>query len=318
MTKNFIAEKLYPWERCIPADQRSDWELLTYNPDDFFGTSMLLRHRENSSYALGVVTEISGGDRFYPLPILSDIFFAVRQTEEIWVLLVFDGSEESLMRIRFAPGKDPVVLISEPLSSEVNRCIVNRRGHILIGYDNSAFFSDTQNIEDFSLSANASGSYAFTGQNGRMLPLLEWYDFHGNLIHMFTDNINTTVTELTIDAEDRALIALDLSDALVRLEPGRIHFDEKDCLHARMVEGITEAKDHSGYLLSFSTEESDDSCLPRTDSFPQTVWLNPSDEPPVACRTFSEAGDELPMDSYSCRGNTILIEEDGWIFRVML
>ena len=86
---------------------------------------------------------------------------------------------------------------------------------------------------------------------------MEWYDSDGKLIHMFTDNINTTVTELTIDAEDRALIALDLSDALVRLEPGRICFEEQDCLHGKMIEGITEAKDHSGYLLSFAADEHD-------------------------------------------------------------
>lgn len=148
----------------------------------------------------------------------------MRQTEDIWVILVFDGSEEHMMRIRFSPGKAPAVLTAEPLSSEVNRCIVNRRGHILIGYDNSGFFSDTQNIEDFSPIADISISHAFAGENGIVLPLLEWYDSDGKLIHMFTDNINTTVTELTIDAEDRALIALDLSDALVRLEPGRTCF----------------------------------------------------------------------------------------------
>ena len=27
MTKNLIAEKLYPWKRRIPVDERSDWEL---------------------------------------------------------------------------------------------------------------------------------------------------------------------------------------------------------------------------------------------------------------------------------------------------
>lgn len=317
MTKNLIAEKLYPWKRCIPVDERSDWELLTYNPDDFFGTSMLFRHRENSSYALGVVAETSGGDRFYTVPVLSDIFFAVRQTEDIWVILVFDGSEEHMMRIRFSPGKEPAVLTAEPLSSEVNRCIVNRRGHILIGYDNSGFFSDTQNIEDFSPIADISISHAFAGENGIVLPLMEWYDSDGKLIHMFTDNINTTVTELTIDAEDRALIALDLSDALVRLEPGRICFEEQDCLHGKMIEGITEAKDHSGYLLSFAADEHDVLQLPWTEPFPQTVWLNPGGDPAV-CRTFSETGAELPMDSYSCRANTILIEDEGWIFRLML
>lgn len=146
---------------------------------------MLFRHRKNSSYALGVVAETSGGDRFYTVPVLSDIFFAVRQTEDIWVILVFDGSEEHMMRIRFSPGKEPAVLTAEPLSSEVNRCIVNRRGHILIGYDNSGFFSDTQNIEDFSPIADISISHAFAGENGIVLPLMEWYDSDGKLIHMF-------------------------------------------------------------------------------------------------------------------------------------
>ena len=84
-----------------------------------------------------------------------------------------------------------------------------------------------------------------------------------------------------------------------------------------MIEGITEAKDHSGYLLSFAADEHDVLQLPWTEPFPQTVWLNPSSDPAV-CRTFSETGAELPMDSYSCRANTILIEDEGWIFRLML
>ena len=91
MTKNLIAEKLYPWKRCIPVDERSDWELLTYNPDDFFGTSMLFRHRENYSYALGVVAETSGGDRFYTVPVLSDIFLRCgrrRTFGSFWFLTV--------------------------------------------------------------------------------------------------------------------------------------------------------------------------------------------------------------------------------------
>ena len=135
---------------------------------------------------------------------------------------------------------------------------------------------------------------------------------------MFTDNINTTVTELTIDTQDRALVALDFSDPLIRLEPENISLEEKICIQSRMIEGITEAKDHSGCLISFTEEEYDRQSLPGSAPSTVTVWLNYDSETPVACRTFNDTGAELPMDSYSCRANTILIEDDGWIFRVML
>lgn len=317
MSKNLIAEKLYPWERCIPSGERSDWELLTYNPDDFFGTSMLFQHRELSAYAVGAVSETSGGECFHVIPLFFDIFFAVRQTEDIWVILAFDGSDELLLRLRFAPGREPDILTAQQLPGEVSRCVVNRRGHILIGYDNGRFFSDTQNTETIHPVADLSLPNTFPGKNGMVLSLLEWYDFNGNLLHIIADNMNTAVTELTIDSEDRALVALDLSHTLVRLDAEKISFEEKKCLHSRTIEGITEAGDHSGYLLSF-TEELSEVSIPGGPQQPQTVWLSSGSEDPVTCRAFSEDGEELPMDSYSCRGNTILIEDDGWIFRIIL
>ena len=69
--------------------------------------------------------------------------------------------------------------------------------------------------------------------------------------------------------------------------------------------------------ISF-TEELSEVSIPGGPQQPQTVWLSSGSEDPVTCRAFSEDGEELPMDSYSCRGNTILIEDDGWIFRIIL
>ena len=318
MSKNLIAEKLYPWERCIPAGERSDWELLTYNPDDFFGTSMLFRHRKLSAYAIGVVAEADGDDCFHVIPLFFDVFFAVRQTEDIWVMLAFDGSEELLLRIRFVPGKEPDILTVRPLPGEVSRCIVNRHGHILIGYDNGIFFSDSEGSRDFRPVADISLPNNFAGKKGTVLPLLEWYDSGGRLIHIFADNMNTAVTELTIDAEDRALMSLDFSDLLIRLDPEKISFEEKEFLHSKTVEGITETSDHSGYVISFTEGFTEGRSVPEEPQTPQTVWIDPEKELPVVCRAYSPSGDELPMDSYSCRANIILIEDSGWIFRVTL
>lgn len=324
MTKNFIAEKLYPWNRCIPAEERSDWELCTFNSDDFFGTSMLFRHAEGENYAVGVVGEADGSDFFHEIPVLSEIFFAVRQTEEIWVLLAYDGSDEHMIRIRLAPGKEPLILSTELLPSQVSRCIINRRGHILIGYDNSSFFSDVYDREDFRPVTDIALSHAFAGENGTVLPLLEWYNFDGQLIHMFTDNMNTAVTELTIDGNDSALVAVDMADSIIRLQEGAISFIENEYFHFRLIEGLAESGDLSGYLVSFQDEE-ETLILPPpkstllSDPAFRTVWIDPDSEIfPLPCRAFDPSGRELPLDSYCCRGNIVLIEEDGWIFRIIL
>ena len=250
MTKNFTAQTLYSWKRCLPEEERSEWELLTFNPDDFFGTSLLFRRKDRSSYAVGVVGEASNSDRFFELPMFLQFYFAARQTENIWVLLAFDGNGEIMLRIRFTPGKAPLVVSTELLSSEVQRCMINRHGHILVGYDNSLYFSDTQNSEEFSPIADLSIEHTHPGAKGFVLPLLEWYDAEGNLIHMFTDNMNTSITEINIDAEDRALVTVDLADPIIRLSLDGITCIEKNCLEGTVIEGITEASDKSGYLIS--------------------------------------------------------------------
>ena len=75
MTKDFTAETLYSWKRCIPEEERPDWELLTFNPDDFFGTCLLLRHKGDFSYAIGVVGEASNSDCFFRLPDFLQFYF---------------------------------------------------------------------------------------------------------------------------------------------------------------------------------------------------------------------------------------------------
>lgn len=322
MTKNFTAQTLYSWKRCLPEEERSEWELLTFNPDDFFGTSLLFRRKDRSSYAVGVVGEASNSDRFFELPMFLQFYFAARQTENIWVLLAFDGNGEIMLRIRFTPGKAPLVVSTELLSSEVQRCMINRHGHILVGYDNSLYFSDTQNSEEFSPIADLSIEHTHPGAKGFVLPLLEWYDAEGNLIHMFTDNMNTSITEINIDAEDRALVTVDLADPIIRLSLDGITCIEKNCLEGTVIEGITEASDKSGYLISCTRKENDPSkfeTLPTgLPPFAETFWLDADGDRYCDCRAFSESGEQLPLDSYSCRGNTILIEDEGWIYRIML
>ena len=321
MTKDFTAEKLYPWNRCIPEERRDDWELLTFNPDDFFGTALLFRHKKHSTYAVGTVGECSNSDFFCEIPIRDEIFFAARQTEDTWILLVYDGDIEYMMRLRLNAGRRPEVLNTEILGSEVRRCMVNRQGHILIGYDNSCYFSDAYGFDSVPV-ADLSIESAGAGQNGTILPLLEWYDAEGNLIHMFSDNRNTVITELNIDSEDRALITVDLADPIIRLAPGDISYIDKNCLFGTVIEGLTEAENHSGYLISFSNGREilhDEQELPyRSFSMPSTMWLESGASGPVPCRVSCGKKENLPLDGYSCRGNTVLIEEDGWIYRLLL
>ena len=320
MTKNLNAEKLYPWNRCIPEEERPDWELLTFNPDDFFGTSLLFRHRRKDTYAVGTVEESSNRDCFFEIPFHSEIFFAARQTEKIWILLAYDGEVEYMVRLRFSAGEPPALLNAEVLSSEVRRCIVNRHGHILIGYDNSWYFSDTCDCEPFPALKGDIGCTG-DGQNISALPLLEWYDADGTLLHMFADNRNTVITELNIDSEDRALIALDLADPIVRLAPDGVSFIEKSCIMGMVIEGFTEARDRSGYLISFSAEGSilsEDTAFRLAPPPSETIWVGSEDGAPVPCRASCGSEKELPLDGYSCRANTILIEDDGWLYRIEL
>ena len=317
MTKDFTAETLYSWKRCIPEEERPDWELLTFNPDDFFGTCLLLRHRGDFSYAIGVVGEASNSDCFFRLPDFLQFYFASRQTENIWVLLAFDGGGEIMLRIKFVAGRPPLVVSMDQLNGEVQRCMINRHGHILVGYDNSAYFSDTQNSEEFSPIADLSVEHTHPGKRGFVLPLFEWYDEEANLIHMFSDNMNTAVTEINIDAEDRALVTVDLADPIIRLSLDGITCIEKGCLEDVVIEGVTEAADKSGYLISCTRkgcEQSQLELLPiGLPPFSETLWLDADGEQYYDCRAFSESGEQLPLDSYSCRGNTVLIEDDGWI-----
>ena len=321
MTNDITAEKLYPWNRCIPGEKRDDWNLLTFNPDDFFGTALLFCHKKSGTYALGIVGECSNSDFFCEIPLRDEIFFAARQTEDVWILLLYDGTSEYMMRLRLSAGQPPEVLSTEILGSEVRRCMVNRQGHILIGYDNSCYFSDTCGFDSMPV-ADLSIEHAGIGQNGTILPLLEWYDTDGNLLHMFSDNRNTVITELNIDSEDRALIAVDLEDPIIRLAPGDISYIDRNCLFGTVIEGLTEAQNHSGYLISFSGGREilhdERKTSHRNFSVPSTVWLGSDATDPVPCRVLCDREESLPLDGYSCRGNTVLIEENGWIYRILL
>ncbi len=322
MIKNFTAETLYSWKRCIPEKEHSEWELVAFNPDDFFGTSLLFRRWDRSAYAIGVVGEASNSDRFFSLPGLFEFFFASRQTEDTWIILAFDGNSEIMFRIQFIPGKMPLVIDMIFLSGEVQRCMINRQGQVLIGYDNSSYFSDMENTELFSPVTDLNTSYAHPGKKGLELPLFEWYSAEGERIHTISDNINTTVTEINIDVEDRALIAVDLTDPIIRLSLDKISCIEKKCFEGTVIEGITEAGDKSGYLISYSKKAVKPSDEKKLSSgflpFSETFWLDADSEQHYSCRVFSESGDPLPLDSYSCRCNTILIEESGWLYRVTL
>ncbi len=330
MKKIFKAKKLYQWNRCIPVGERSDWELAAYNPDDYFGTSLLF-HNNRSEYALGAVSETGRNDCFYHLRNFAEIFFASRQTENIWAVLACFDDMEYLLRIRFETGQNPLVLNIIPLESEVSRCMINRRGHILIGYDNSSYYSEptvAQTTSGFtntglwgksgaSKTAQATGTVGFSFPGQRPVPpLLEWYDAEGKLLYLFSDNLNTSITELNIDSNDNALAAADLSEFILRLSEDKISYISDPDLPHFTICGLTETPDRSGCLITYSLLPSGSESSDTEDVY-KSVWMS-AGEKPAECAVFSEEGKELPLNGYSCRANVILIESEGWIYRVGL